>query len=112
MDEPELIVLPVSSPDDPDGRRLRATLEAHLESRRLHALHLVLLYGVALFSAPLWCAAAWPPLVPAGLRNLCVLSWAMCAAGSSLSLASEWRWRRRLAAEGDVREGRERTVSS
>jgi hypothetical protein len=95
-DDVDLVVLEVSPERDPGGERLRATLDAHFELERKQWLRMVLLYGSILFSVPLWLSVAWPGLVPLGLRNLALLSWAGCAAACVVTLVSEHRWRREL----------------
>ena len=95
-DDVDLVVLEVSPERDPGGARLRATLDAHFELERKQWLRLVLLHASILFSVPLWLSLAWPRLVPVGLRNLAMLSWAGCAAACVLTMLSEYRWRREL----------------
>jgi hypothetical protein len=88
-DDVDLVVLEVSP-------RLRATLDAHFELERKQWLRMVLLHASIVFSVPLWLSLAWPGLVPLGLRNLALLSWAFCAAACVVTLASERRFRREL----------------
>ncbi len=111
MDDQELTVLAISRANDPDGSKLRAALEAHFEVERLHALRVFLLYLMCVSGVPVWIAAGWPALLPAGLRNLSLLAWAACATGSVMCTISELRWRRRLL-DGEADLARSRTVSS
>jgi hypothetical protein len=92
----DLLVLEVSREGDPDGSRLRATLDAHFELERRHTLRMILLHATIVFSLPLWLSLAWPHLVPMGLRNLALVSWAGCAAGAVVTLVSEHRVARYL----------------
>lgn len=92
----DLVVLEVSPERDPDGARLRAILDAHFELERKQWLRVILVHATILFSVPLWLSLAWPGLVPLGLRNLALLSWAGCAAACVLTLVSEHHWRREL----------------
>jgi hypothetical protein len=95
--EPRFRVLEPSPAADPEGKRLRAVLHAHLELERMRAVRLLLVQLLALLGFPLWLTAAWPRLVPASLQALLLAAWAMVGGATTWAFVAVVRCKRRYA---------------
>ena len=78
--------------DDPDGSRLRHTLESHLAYERARDVRRILLHMLLFPGMALWASCTWPSLVGERLRGFALYAWALGCVVLLFAAASEWRW--------------------
>lgn len=87
------IVVRPSPERDPDGSKLRETLQVQLAIERAHSVRELMVYVVAWLSVPMGLLAFWRGAP--GPRNLVLAAWATSLAGVLVAGASEWKHHRR-----------------
>jgi hypothetical protein len=92
------VVVRVSPDRDPDGSKLRDTLQAQLALDRALSWRALMLDLLAILSLPLGVALAAAGSPPGRARALLLVAWAAGVAGLAIAGASEWKYRRRRAA--------------
>ena len=98
MNGPATRRMVLHSSQDPDG--VGAVLQAVDEAARMRWLASIFLPALALFSLPVWVAAAWPMLMSAGLRHLLLRLWLFWAVGSLYARVAAAYWQRKLERSG------------
>lgn len=88
------IVIRPSAERDPDGSKLRGTLEAQMAIDRASAMRQLMVHLVAWFSVPVALCAAWTG-APRQARGLVLAAWATALAGALIAGAWEWKHHRR-----------------
>src|SRR5262245_27766484 len=84
-----------ASGDDPDGRKLFATIHAHLALERARSLRALLVHVVAVLSAPVGLLAVRPDWLSAIGRRVTLVGWALSAAAAVGAFVRERRWQLR-----------------
>jgi hypothetical protein len=92
------LVVRVSPKCDPDGSKLRATLEAQFALERAQSLRDLMLHLLALLSLPLGVILASTGHPLGAARALLLAAWTVGLAGLAIAGGSEWKYRRRRAA--------------
>lgn len=92
------VVVRVSPEHDPDGSKLRGTLEAQRALERAQALRHFMLHLLGLLSLPLGVILARAPTPAPSTRALLLAAWATALGGLVIAGASEWKYRRKRAA--------------
>jgi hypothetical protein len=94
----QFVVFSVSRDRDPDGSRLRRSIEAQFALDRARARREFFVYLLAALSVPVWLSAAWPHWVSPDLRAVALAAWVLCLLALLTTVGSEWGWFRRRAA--------------
>lgn len=95
MDDTPIIIKP-DPRADPDGRKLRGALEAHLRCEQARSVRRTMMAVTLVPGSFLWATAIWPALGEEA-RGFGIYGWFACCAAVALAAASEWRWRQASA---------------
>ena len=90
----DFIVVKRSPERDPDGSKLRETLQTQVAIDRAHSFRDLMVYALALLSVPMGIFIAWRD-VPASPRTLVLAMWVSSLAGLVITGASEWKLSRK-----------------
>ncbi|MGE0820916.1 MAG: hypothetical protein AB7G75_05580 [Candidatus Binatia bacterium] len=80
---------------DPDDSKLRDLLEAHYTYERISAARSFSVHLLVVVSVLVWLDAAWPSLLPMGMRVFALGLWGMFFCLALWMSIEEWFWRRR-----------------
>jgi len=94
----DLVILRAPESRDPGDSRFRGVIEAHFAWERARGVRDLVIYILAILSAPVWLAAVRPQWLPAQVKDLALALWAVSFVGFLMAAASEWKWQRQRAA--------------
>ena len=93
----EVVILRASQSADPGGARFHGAIQAHFAWERARGVRELVVYVLAILSAPVWLAAVRPQWLPAQMKDLALALWAVTFVGCVMAAWAEWKGQRHLA---------------